>query len=142
MKELIRTHRIVGGFDDVAAAMAIAEQEGRLVQVVSARELPGGWVELVAELRDPKPEPTPDLEDLPPLWLSILTLLAAAAVVGGAVWLLVLAVMAIVSFVGAVVTWVAVHLAGILTVAGALLLLVMLCSGHRCEGVHCQGCRR
>lgn len=138
MNELIRTHRIVGGFDDVAAAMAIAEQEGRLVQVVSARELPGGWVELVAELRDPKPEP----DDLPPLWLSILTLLAAAAVVGGAVWLLVLAVMAIVSFVGAVVTWVAAHVAGILTVAGALLLLVMLCSGHRCGGVHCQGCRR
>lgn len=136
MKELIRTHRIVGGFDEVAAAMATAEKDGRLVQVVSAKELPGGWVELVAELREADPD------DLPPLWASILILLAAAGVVGGLVWLLVLAVMAIVSFVGAVVTWVAVHLAAILAVAGTLALLVFLCSRHSCSGIHCDGCRR
>lgn len=136
MKELIRTHRIVGGFDEVAAAMAKAEKDGRLVQVVSARELPGGWVELVAELREPEPEPPV------PAWVDFLAFLAGIAVVGGAVWLLVLAVMAIVSLVGAVLTWVAAHLAAILTVVGALLLLVFLCAGHRCEGVHCEGCRR
>jgi hypothetical protein len=127
----IRTHRVVGEFDQVAAVMATARESGRLVAVHSARELPGGLVEVIADLRHPKPSGRSRS------WLVCAAWLLGLMVVVGVVWLLVLAVLA-------VIAWVSAHLGAILAVAGTLLVLLWLTAsgGSSCRGVHCGGCRR
>lgn len=134
MSAPVRTHLVVGEFDQVAAMMATARESGRLVRVLSAVELPEGLVEVIAELRDPEPVRSRWWP-----WLRV----AALAVIAGVVWLLVWAVMALVAVVMAALAWVQAHLAGIVFAAiGVAMVLAWACSGSSCLGLHCGGCRR
>jgi hypothetical protein len=138
MSAPVRTHLVVGEFDQVAAMMATARESGRLVRVLSAVELPEGLVEVIAELRAPEPVRSRWWP-----WLRVAGWLAALAVIAGVVWLLVWAVMALAAVVMAALAWVQAHLAGIVFAAiGVALVLAWACSGSSCSGLHCGGCRR
>jgi hypothetical protein len=139
-----RTHLLVGQFDAVAAVMATARERGRLVRVHCARELPGGWVEVMAEIRDPQQAAAaPQSGGRWRPWLVAGGWLLGLVVVAGVVWLAVLAVLALIAAISAAVAWVGAHLAAIVAIGGALLLVALLCAGRSsCTGMHCGGCRR
>lgn len=137
-----QTHTVVGDRTQVLAALARAHSEGRLVSVTSSEQLPGGRVQVVADLlavqsRWEKARP----------WLIGAAKTSAVVIglagVGGLVWLLVLAVMAIVAWVVSVVAWVIAHLLGIIVCfCLTFFLLVWVLSAGDCAGIHCSGCRR
>jgi ABC-type multidrug transport system permease subunit len=138
-------HVITGEPALVWAALSRANEEGRLVRVERGRRLPGGRVQLVAQLHS---VPTRSRWELVRPWLvrvaKLAAVLAVVAAVGGLVWLLVLAVLEVIALVTAVVAWVQANLALLIVGAVALLVLFLaaMASGSRCSGLHCGGCRR
>ncbi len=137
-------HVITGEPALVWAALSRAYEEGRLVRVEQGRTLPGGRVQLVAQLGAVTGR---SRWELARPWLvrvaKLAAFLAVLAAVGGLVWLLVLAVLEVIVVVTAAVAWVQAHLA--LLIVGAVALLVLfaaMSSESRCSGLHCGGCRR
>jgi hypothetical protein len=137
-----QTHTVIGDRVQVLAALARAHSEGRLVSVTSSEQLPGGRVQVVADLLAVRTT----WEKARP-WVIGAAKTSAVVIglagVGGLVWLLVLAVIAVVAWVVSVVTWVAAHLVGIIVCFWlTLFFLAWLLSGSDCVGIHCSGCRR
>jgi hypothetical protein len=135
-------HTVIGDRTQVLAALTRAHTEGRLVSVTSTQQLPGGRVQVVADLLAVRTT----WEKTRP-WLIGAAKTGAVVVglasVGGLVWLLILAVMAVVAWVVSAVAWVAAHVVGIIVCFWlTLFFLAWLLSGSDCAGIHCGGCRR
>lgn len=139
----VMAHVITGEREQVAAALRLAHEAGRLAGITDARVLPGERVELVAHLRPANPSRWQRVWP----WLigavKVAAVLVVVAAVVAVVWAVVSVVLAVIAVVAAVVGWLHAHFGLIVAVAVALLLLVLACAGGAsCTGLHCGGCRR
>ncbi len=135
---LVETHDVIGEPEHIRAALASAEQSGRLISVFGTPSvLPDGRVHVRVELLTAEParhvryapRTRPVRRRPDPLRTAVVALAAALVVtiVVGIVWM--------------VVVWVLAHLAAL--IGGAVLLgLVLWALTRSGSGGHCPGCPR
>jgi hypothetical protein len=147
---LVRTHLVVGWPDQVRAALARADADGRLVGIGAVTELADRRVQVNAQLREDKPRRFPWALRLSwpsaRVWLWLAMGVLGAAAVAGVVWAVVAAVTALVAAVSAgvsvVTAWVSTYWPALAGIAIVLVLLGTAGGVKKCAGLHCGGCRR